>query len=94
MNSAVDIKRNPAPAARDCNDDECACVVCDKPIKTAGHKFFLWVHNGGSQAVTKAEGERLNASGRQGADLGLQPIGRDCLRKNPELKPFLMTEAK
>lgn len=73
-------------------DDEYACVVCRKPIKTTGHKFFVWMHLGGSHVVTKEEGEHLNATGHAGADLGGQPVGRCCLKKFPELKPYLIRE--
>jgi hypothetical protein len=50
---------------------------------------MLWCHNGGSDAVTEEEGTKLNAEGREGADLGNQPIGTDCLKKHPELKPYV-----
>jgi hypothetical protein len=91
MNS-IAIPRNPSQKTRPCGDDEAECVICGRPVKLQGHRFFLWEHCGGGTAVTLEEGERLNATGHGGGDLGGQPIGRDCLRKHPELKPFLMPE--
>jgi hypothetical protein len=64
-----------------------ACVVCGKDLTDPQHA--LWVHEGGSHAVTQAEGERLNREGHEGADLGAHPIGDDCLRAHPELKPYV-----
>lgn len=71
-------------------DDEIECIVCGRPIKPENHKKWLWVHMGGNHAVTSAEGERLNASGERGADLGMQPVGNECLKNYPELKPFVL----
>lgn len=70
-----------------CKGDAYPCVICGKPCPTP--KFMLWCHMGGSHAVTQEEGEKLNAEGHGGADLGAQPIGVDCLRKHPELKPYV-----
>lgn len=63
-----------------------ACIICGKPVSDP--KCELWVHNGGSHAVTLDEGERLNATGHSNADLGYHPIGLECLRKHPELRPY------
>lgn len=63
--------------------------MCSKPVKLKGHRLWLWVHMGGNHAVTRAEGERLNREGHDGSDLGRQPIGRDCLKNHPELKPYV-----
>lgn len=53
-------------------------------------KYYLWVHCGGYVAVTKAEGVRLNADPKTaGGDPGGYPIGADCLKKHPELRPYV-----
>jgi hypothetical protein len=86
------IPKSPAPANLCKNayrDGYAPCIVCGRGVKLANHKLFVWVHEGGGHVVTTEEGERLNASGESGADLGSQPIGRDCLKKFPELKPYV-----
>lgn len=75
-----------------CKGNTYPCVVCGKPCPNP--KFMLWVHCGGDTAVTIEEGERLNAAGEEGSDLGSQPIGVDCLRKHPELKPYTWRVSK
>lgn len=83
------IKRSPAKSPRPCTDAELACVVCGRPVKVTSRTKYVWVHLGGSHAVTKDEGTRLNAVGRTGSDLGLQAIGSDCLRNHPELTAYV-----
>jgi hypothetical protein len=63
------------------------CILCNRPCLEP--KYFVWEHYGGGTVVTREEGERLNSQGRGGGDLGAQPIGADCLRKNPQLKRFV-----
>jgi hypothetical protein len=63
------------------------CIICGRAVRNK--KYTVWEHCGGWTVVTRAEGERLNASGREGEDLGNYPIGADCLRKHPELKPYV-----
>lgn len=93
------IPHKPVKAGRRSNraDDEVVeypCVICGRPVNTKGHHFMVWVHLGGSHVVTRAEGEWLNANGRAGADLGAQPIGKDCLRRHPEFKAYIIKEVK
>ena len=66
------------------------CILCGSPCPNP--KYYVWEHCGGGVVVTPEEGGRLNANGESGADLGMQPIGDDCLRKHPELKPYLISE--
>lgn len=66
------------------------CILCGRECKNA--KFFVWEHNGGGTLVTPQEGEELNETGHSGADLGLQPIGSDCLKKHPQIKPFVVEQ--
>jgi hypothetical protein len=60
------------------------CYVCAKPIRKDRVRFMLHVHCGGGVAVTEDEATKLDARG----DLGCHPIGSDCLRRHPELKPY------
>jgi len=86
----IKLPRTTLPRVRAPNDHEAPCAVCDKPIDVDKHKLFVWVHDGGASVVTDDEGKELNASGRKGADMGLQPVGRECVRKNPEIKPYVV----
>jgi hypothetical protein len=64
------------------------CIICGRPV--VDRKWEVWIHKGGGFAVTQQEGEILNATGESNADLGMHPVGSDCLRKHSELKPYAM----
>jgi len=86
----IERPRTKLPHVRRPNDDETPCAVCDKPINITKHKLFVWVHEGGASIVTEAEGKKLNETGHRGSDLGLHPVGRDCIRRYPELEPYVV----
>ena len=65
-------------------NDSIPCYVCAKPIREDRIKYMLHIHCGGGVAVTEAEAATLDEAG----DLGCHPIGVDCLRRHPELKPY------
>jgi hypothetical protein len=73
--------------AHPCKGDEYPCIICGKPVKSP--KYLVWVHMGGSHAVTEEEGIQLNQQGHEGADLGYYPIGANCLNKHTSLKPYV-----
>lgn len=52
-------------------------------------KHWVWLHCGGTHVVTEDEGNALNAAGRQNEDLCGYPVGADCLRRLPQLKPYV-----
>ena len=62
-------------------DCEMPCAVCGKAVRNPKH--WLRLVNGGSDVGTAAEGD-ANPS----ADLGYYPVGANCLRQHPELKPY------
>ena len=59
------------------------CVVCGRGVKPP-HRYVVHVHCGGSHVVTEAEAATLP----ENEDLGGYPIGADCLRRNPEDRPY------
>lgn len=59
------------------------CCVCGKAVKAP--RTYLHVHAGGAAVVTEDEARTLPAN----ADLGMQPVGPECLREHPELKPYV-----
>ena len=59
------------------------CVICGKAVTTA-NPAHIHLHNGGASIVTEAEAATMDPA----ADLGLYPIGADCLRRYPELRPY------
>lgn len=62
------------------------CIICGRAAgKTAA---FVRVHNGGSVVVTEQESATLNPM----ADMGMQPIGRNCLARHPEYLPYIQGE--
>lgn len=60
------------------------CVVCGRGIK-AKNPRMVHVHDGGASIVTEDEAAKLNPN----ADMCFFPIGPCCLRKHPELKPYI-----
>ena len=66
--------------------DSIPCYICAKPIRKDRIKYMLHIHCGGGVAVTEDEATNLDGAG----DLGCHPIGSDCLRRHPELKPYVI----
>lgn len=63
------------------------CIICGRGIKVES-PAAVRVHAGGAAVVTEEETAQMNAS----ADLGVYPIGTDCLRRHPELKTYVLRE--
>jgi hypothetical protein len=84
----IKIPRSPTAERNNATDDAAPCVICGKLVKAP--KFMLHVHQGGSHAVTAEEAADLNANGGEPSDCGGHPIGADCLRRHPELKPYVI----
>lgn len=67
-------------------EDAYPCVVCGKAVTSARRKMVrMWW---GTVLVTEAESGTLDAGG----DMGYYPIGSECLRNHPELKPYVQSE--
>lgn len=68
------------------NDMSPGCAVCGKLVKSPKHHIrYFW----GSHAVTNTEANEIIAREGYGGDMGLYAIGTDCLKKHPELKPYV-----
>lgn len=74
------------------NLDELPCIICGRPCKVARAAMVLVADcqtvNGqtwGLAACTEEEFEKTDPAVR----LYGYPIGPDCLRKHPELKPYI-----
>lgn len=74
-----------------CDESANPCAICGKPVKTSRY----WVHivDGGGVVLHPDDEDKYSAAGEPSADCGCWPVGPDCLRKNPDLKPFV-TDAK
>lgn len=60
------------------------CIICGKAV-TSKHPKYLRVVEGGSYAVLpEFQGDYDGDPG----DLGFYPIGSECLRNHPELRPY------
>jgi len=75
-------------------DKESPCMICGRAAKmdTAYMmRVFCCVpgHPEHEVAVTDAEAEELHRLGQGNGDLGGQLIGANCLKKHPELKPYV-----
>jgi hypothetical protein len=85
----LDFKPNPdhheqEQKIRDYHDTP--CIICGRgvkdPWKNTVHVYW------GFTAVTEEEAKELPSNG----DLGLWPIGSDCLKKHPEILPYVIKE--
>ena len=65
-----------------CEGDESPCIVCGKALKEP--RWLLNVINGGHDIATDEPPGDIDEAG----DLYWLPIGTDCLRRHPELKPW------
>lgn len=72
--------------------DSLPCIVCGRPIKAERPAMLriFW----GSHIVTDAEAEQIIAEEGGGGDLCYYPIGPDCLRKNPQVAPYVKRSAR
>jgi hypothetical protein len=62
------------------------CIICGRPCKDP--KYMIHEHEGGGTAVAEEEAAKLDGAG----DMGLQPIGADCLDEHPELRPYVQVQ--
>ncbi len=66
------------------------CLICGRPIRSENPKMVrLW--SGGGTIVTTEEAEKLLAEDNEKwapGDMYYYPVGPECLRKHPELKPY------
>lgn len=62
------------------------CIVCGRQCPNP--RYMVHVHGGLQTIVTEEEAEQLNNSDESGGDMGMWPIGTDCLKKHPELRPY------
>jgi hypothetical protein len=91
----IDIPRNPAPEKmkrmRPGDGNSYPCVICG--IAVTKPKFMCHMIGGGGVAL-HPDDENLFAQDAeaQRGDLGCQPIGTDCLRRYPEMKPFAFAQ--
>jgi len=51
-------------------------------------RYLVNLHGGGTVLVTDEEQVEWNDAGRSAEDLSGYPLGSDCLRNYPELKPY------
>jgi hypothetical protein len=61
------------------------CFVCGKPVDTTKRFASVHIHEGGGVVVTEEEAAMMDSSG----DMYSFPIGPECLRKQPALKPYV-----
>lgn len=63
--------------------DTYPCACCGLPVPKP--KFYVHMIHGGGVAL-HPDDEDIYIE--DGGDMGLQPVGTDCLKRHPELKPF------
>lgn len=68
--------------------DAYPCIVCGLPVPYP--RFMVHVIKGGGVALHAAD---ENAYQPDGGDLGLYPIGPECRKRYPELRPYIHARA-
>jgi len=69
---------------KESRSDKPSCYLCGKELKNPKHTIH--VHGGGSYAVTEEEAKTLEP---HTGDLGAFYIGSECMKKHPEIKPYV-----
>lgn len=73
-----------------CRYPGCApCAVCGRMVDTNKSHWSVHLHHGGFVAVTEAEAEALNETDERSADMGCFPVGPECAKAHPGLRPYL-----
>lgn len=69
--------------------DHWPCAICGRAVDTSRPRTaWIHVHNGGASIVTDAEAKALNDAGEESADMSWYPVGPECMKRHPELKPY------
>ena len=68
-----------------------ACIVCSKPINTDRHKLWVRILYG-CYICTAAEAEKEEAES-PGSDTGYYPVGKECIKRFPQIKPYVEEKA-
>lgn len=66
--------------------DVMPCAVCGKGVSNP--RWWVHVHGGGSVLVMEDEAATLDPAG----DMYFFPLGSNCYRQHPELKPYVTKE--
>ena len=61
------------------------CYICGKRMTRKKAANFLWIVDGGTMAASPDEPKSAD-----GGDMGLFRVGPDCIRRHPELIPFVI----
>lgn len=65
------------------------CVICGREVKSGPRTRLVRLHYGGQMVVLPDEFEQAERD-CPGGDLGAYPIGPDCLKKHPDMKPYVV----
>ena len=84
LDKVIEIPISPHRVQVEYVDDFYPCIVCGRPVKSANPKMLRIVEGGFHTVLPEFQAEY----DRDPGDMGLYPIGPDCLRRNPHLKPY------
>jgi hypothetical protein len=69
-----------------CGSDETPCIVCGKGCKNP--QWMVHLSDGGMYIVTEQEAQEMNDN----LEMGWWPVGTDCYRNNPEIRPYAVKQ--
>lgn len=64
------------------------CAVCGRGIREEKVKYRVHVWRG-SKLLLEEELSAMSPEDKDGSYMGEYALGRDCLKRHPELKPYL-----
>jgi len=81
--------------AERCKGNTYPCVVCGRPAPNPKYmvRVIYGTHVGTQQEAESTHIFSEDGKELDGGDLGLYPIGSDCLKKHPELKEYAIKTA-
>jgi hypothetical protein len=72
-------------------DNAYPCIICGKSVNNPKHFVRLFY---GATVVMETEARAIIEKEGEGGDMLYYPVGSDCLKKHPELKPYVEDAAR
>lgn len=61
------------------------CIICNREVKNP--KFWIHIVDGGTKIIDPNQ-----KWSDPNSDLGLHPVGSDCIRKHPQIRPYVVKD--
>lgn len=68
------------------------CIICGRPIRAKTPKY-LHIVGGGLQVLSPVDDAEYRDAGDNPGDMYYHPVGAGCLKRHPQLKPYVHLRA-